>query len=368
VAPSARAGCFLAGRRGREMVKSAVMAEENDRSLIRFGRVGAPTQPDLRPEIRPKIQAEDLPDDLEEAIVRLKKERNAVLLAHYYQEDEVQDLADFVGDSLQLSQAAKRTNADVICFAGVHFMAETAKILNPGRKVIVPDLAAGCSLADGCPAPAFARWLERYPDHTVVSYINCSADVKALSDVICTSSNAVRIVESLRNEKVVFAPDKHLGRYVAKQTGRDDIVMWDGTCVVHETFSEKKLLALKVQHPRAKIIAHPECEEAVLRHADFIASTSGLIDYVAKSEARTFIIATEAGILHRMRQVAPDKELIPAPPEDDSCSCNMCPFMRLNTLEKLYLCLRDLSPEVDVPEDVRVRALRPIERMLALSA
>jgi quinolinate synthase len=346
--------------------------EEKDRLIatesLAQPRTGATASGSVRPGLRPDEGREDFPDNLEDEILRLKKERNAVLLAHYYQEDEIQDLADFVGDSLQLSQAAKRTSADVICFAGVHFMAETAKILNPTRKVIVPDLAAGCSLADGCPAPAFARWLENYPDHTVVTYINCSADVKALSDVICTSSNAVRIVDALRGEKVVFAPDKHLGRYVAKQTGRDDLVMWEGTCMVHETFSEKKLLALKVQHPGAKIIAHPECEEAVLRHADFIASTSGLIDHVARSDARTFIIATEAGILHKMRQVAPDKELIPAPPEDDSCSCNMCPFMRLNTLEKLYLCLRDLAPEVDVPEDVRVRALRPIERMLQLSA
>ncbi len=310
----------------------------------------------------------DLPANIEDEILRLKKERNAVILAHYYQESEVQDLADFVGDSLQLSQTAKRTDADVICFAGVHFMAETAKILNPGRTVIVPDLDAGCSLADGCPAPAFGKWLEQYPDHTVVSYINCSAEVKALSDIICTSSNAVRVVESLKNEKVVFAPDKHLGRYVAKQVGRDDIVMWQGTCIVHETFSEKKLLALKVRHPAAKIIAHPECQDAILRHADHIASTSGLIAYVKDSDAKEFIIATEAGILHKMKQVAPDKVLIPAPPEDESCSCNECPFMRLNTLEKLYTCLRDLAPEVDVTADIRQQALQPIERMLALSA
>ncbi|WP_428262779.1 quinolinate synthase NadA [Haliangium sp.] len=315
----------------------------------------------------PNAPAGEFPDDLEEAILRLKKEQNAVLLAHYYQEDEIQDLADFVGDSLQLSQMAKQTDAEVICFAGVHFMAETAKILNPTRKVIVPDLAAGCSLADGCPAPAFGKWLEDYPDHKVVTYINCSAEVKALSDVICTSSNAVRIVEAFAGEKVVFAPDKHLGRYVAKQTGRDDLVLWQGTCMVHETFSEKKLLALKLRHPEAEIVAHPECEEAILRHADHIASTSGLIKYVAESAAREFIIATEAGILHKMRQVAPDKVLIPAPPEDESCSCNMCPFMRLNTLEKLYLCLRDLSPEVDVPAAIRAQALRPIERMLELS-
>lgn len=309
-----------------------------------------------------------LPDEIEDAITALKKERNAVILAHYYQESEIQDLADFVGDSLQLSQAARDVDADVICFAGVHFMAETAKILNPTRTVVVPDLAAGCSLADGCPAPAFARWLESYPDHAVVSYINCSAEVKALSDVICTSSNAAKIVKALGDQKIVFAPDKHLGRYVSKAAGRDDIVLWQGTCVVHETFSEKKLLALKVQHPQAKVAAHPECEEAILRHADCIASTTGIIKYVTQSNAGEFIIATEAGILHKMAQEAPGKLLIPAPPEDDSCSCNMCPFMRLNTLEKLYVCLRDLSPVVDVPEPVRTRALKPIERMLELSA
>jgi quinolinate synthase len=309
-----------------------------------------------------------LPDELEEEIARLKKERNAVILAHYYQESEIQDLADFVGDSLQLSQAAKGTDADVICFCGVHFMAETAKILNPGKIVVVPDLEAGCSLADGCPAPAFARWLKDYPDHTVVSYINCSAEVKALSDVICTSSNAARIVTALGDDKIVFAPDKHLGRYVSKQSGRDDLVLWPGTCIVHETFSERRLLALAARHPDAKIIAHPECEEAILRHADHIGSTSSLIDYVRQDEAREFIIATEAGILHKMQQAAPDKVLIPAPPEDESCACNMCPHMRRNTLAKLYLCLRDLSPRVEVPEDVRVRALAPIERMLAMSA
>ena len=309
----------------------------------------------------------DIPDDIEDAIVEMKKKRNAVILAHYYQESEIQDLADFVGDSLQLSQAARDVEAEVICFAGVHFMAETAKILNPTRKVVVPDLEAGCSLADGCPAPVFEKWLEKYPDHTVISYINCSAEVKALSDVICTSSNAAKIVQALGDDKIVFAPDKHLGRYVSKQAGRDDIVLWQGTCIVHETFSEKKLLALKTRHPDAKIAAHPECEESILRHADHIASTSGLIKFVQGSDAKTFIIATEAGILHKMQQVAPDKELIPAPPEDDSCSCNMCPFMRLNTLEKLYLCLRDLTPEVDVPEPIRTQALQPIERMLTMS-
>ena len=309
-----------------------------------------------------------LPDELEDEIERLKKERNAVLLAHYYQESEIQDLADFVGDSLQLAQRAKQTEADVICFAGVHFMAETAKILNPTRKVIVPDLAAGCSLADGCPADEFGRWLKNYPDHKVVSYVNCSAEVKALSDVICTSSNAVKIVEALKNEKVVFAPDRHLGRYVARQTGRDDLVLWEGSCVVHETFSEKKLLGLKARHPGAHVIAHPECEDQILRHADHVGSTSSLLRYVSESDAQAFIVATEAGILHKMSQAAPGKELIPAPPEDDTCACNVCPHMRLNTLEKLYLCLRDLGPEVDVPEPTRSRALEPIERMLELSA
>jgi quinolinate synthase len=306
--------------------------------------------------------------DIESEIVRLKKERNAVLLAHYYQESEIQDLADFIGDSLQLAQAAKKTTADVICFAGVHFMAETAKILNPDKIVVVPDLEAGCSLADGCPAPVFSKWLERYPGHKVVSYINCSAEVKALSDLICTSSNAVKMVKSFGpDQKIVFAPDKHLGRWVQKQAGRDDLVLWQGTCIVHETFSEKKILELAAQHPDAEIIAHPECEEQVLRHAKFIGSTSALLDYVKKSPAPAFIVATEAGILHKMAKEAPGKRLIAAPPEDDSCACNMCPHMRRNTLEKLYLCLRDLKPRIEIDETLRLRALAPIERMLELS-
>ena len=307
------------------------------------------------------------PDELEAEIRRLKIERNAVILAHYYQESELQDLADHVGDSLQLSQAAAKTEADVIAFCGVHFMAETAKILNPTKIVVVPDLTAGCSLADGCPAPVFARWLEQYPGHTVVSYINCSAEVKAMSDVICTSSNAVKIVDALAGEKVVFAPDRHLGAFVAKQANRPDLVLWQGTCIVHETFSERRLLALVAQHPEAEVIAHPECTEGILRHAAFIASTSGLIERVRNSAKQTFIIATEAGILHKMQQAAPGKLLIAAPPEDESCACNMCPFMKKNTLEKLYLCLRDLAPQVDVPEPVRVKALRPIRRMLEMS-
>jgi quinolinate synthase len=307
------------------------------------------------------------PDELEDGIKKLKKERNAVILAHYYQESEIQDLADFVGDSLQLSQAAAKTQADVIAFCGVHFMAETAKILNPTKIVVIPDLEAGCSLADGCPAPVFAKWLEQYPGHKVISYINCSADVKAMSDIICTSSNAVKIVKALGDQKIVFAPDRHLGAFVAKQANRPDIALWQGTCIVHETFSEKRLLGLMAAHPDAEVIAHPECHEGILRHAKHIASTSGLIEYAKKSPAQTFIVATEAGILHKMQQAAPGKKLIPAPPEDESCSCNECPHMRRNTLEKLYLCLRDLTPQVDVPEATRVRALVPIQRMLEMS-
>lgn len=306
--------------------------------------------------------------ELEAEIRRLKRERNAVILAHYYQEDELQDVADHVGDSLQLSQAAARTEADVIAFCGVNFMAETAKILNPHKVVVVPDAGAGCSLADGCPAPVFERWLAKYPGHTVVSYINCSAEVKALSDVICTSSNAVKIVKALGDQKIVFAPDRHLAAFVAKQAHRPDLVAWQGTCVVHETFSERRLLELMAQHPDAEVIAHPECHEGILRHATHIASTSGLIDYAQRSPAGSFIVATEAGILHKMKAAAPGKTLIPAPPDDESCSCNLCPYMKKNSLEKLYLALRDLTPQIDVPEPVRVRALRPIQRMLEMSA
>jgi quinolinate synthase len=311
----------------------------------------------------------DIPvDELEDAIRKLKAERNAVILAHYYQESEIQDLADYVGDSLQLSQAAAKTQADVIAFCGVHFMAETAKILNPNKVVIIPDLLAGCSLADGCPAPAFERFLSRYPGHTVVSYINCSAEVKAMSDVICTSSNAVKIVKALGDQQIVFAPDRHLGAFVKKQANRPDMVCWEGTCIVHETFSERRLLELMVKHPDAEVIAHPECHEGILRHAAFIASTSGLIERARTSPKRAFIVATEAGILHKMHEAAPDKELIPAPPEDESCACNMCPYMKRNTLEKLYLSLRDLTPQIEVPEPIRVRALAPIQRMLEMSA
>jgi len=305
--------------------------------------------------------------DLDEEIRRLKRERNAVILAHYYQESEIQDLADVIGDSLQLAQAAQKTTADVILFAGVHFMAETAKILNPKRIVLVPDMAAGCSLSDGCPVDRFKAWKARHPGAVVVSYINCSAAVKAESDYIVTSSNAVKIVNSLpRDQKVLFAPDKNLGRWVAKQTGRDDLVLWQGSCLVHETFSLRKIEDIRVAHPEAKIIAHPECEEPLLDRADFIGSTAALLRYVENDNAREFIVVTEAGILHQMQKRAPGKTLIPAPPIGN-CACNECPFMRLNTPEKVYLALRDLEPRLEMSEDLRARAQVPIDRMLALS-
>ncbi len=303
--------------------------------------------------------------DLESEIRKLAKERGALILAHYYQESEIQDLADFVGDSLELARRGRDSKESVIAFCGVHFMAETAKILTPEKKVVVPDLAAGCSLADGCPAPLFSEWLKRYPGHTVVTYINCSAAVKALSDVIVTSSSAEHILRQIP-DPVVFAPDRNLAAWLEKKLNRR-FVVWPGTCVVHETFSEKKLLELMARHPDAEVIAHPECEEAVLRHAHVVASTSGLLKHVAASPKKAFIVATEEGILHQMHRSAPDKELIPAPP-DESCSCNTCPHMKLNTLEKLYLCLRDLSPEVYVDEAIRLRARRAIDRMLEMTA
>ena len=303
--------------------------------------------------------------DLEHEIRKLKRERNAVILAHYYQDSEIQDLADFVGDSLGLSQQAAKTKADVIAFCGVHFMAETAKILNPKKTVVIPDLDAGCSLADRCPADAFEAWLAHYPGHEVVSYINCSAAVKALSTIICTSSNAVRVVNSLPKDKpIVFAPDRHLGAWVEKNTGRK-MVLWPGFCVVHEQFTARRLLAEKARHPDAELIAHPECEASVLQIAEFIGSTTALLDHVAKSPKKAFIVATEMGILHAMAKARPDALLIGAPP-DSGCQCAVCPYMRLNTLEKLYLCLRDLEPAIDVPEPTRTRALAPLQRMLAL--
>ncbi|MBW2540625.1 MAG: quinolinate synthase NadA [Deltaproteobacteria bacterium] len=310
---------------------------------------------------------EDLPEDLEEAILELKSQRNAVLLAHYYQESEVQDLADFVGDSLALAQAAKQVDRDVIAFCGVNFMAETAKILNPKRTVVVPDLDAGCSLADGCQADDFRKFIDEHGRPPVLSYINTSAEVKALSDLICTSSNAVEMARALGEGPIIFAPDRHLARWVEQQEGTPELIIWPGTCVVHEQFSAKRLAQLKVRHPDAEVLAHPECDDAVLALSDFIASTTGIIKRAIDSPARTLIIATEDGVFHQIHRSAPDKELIQAPGMDESCACNQCPYMRLNTLEKLYLCLRDLAPEVTVPEPIRKAALRPIDRMLALS-
>jgi quinolinate synthase len=306
--------------------------------------------------------------DLEDEILRLKDERNAILLAHYYQESEIQDLADVVGDSLALARAAQHVERDVIVFCGVHFMAETAKILNPDRTVVIPDMAAGCSLADGCPAPDFKAFIEEHPGAAVVSYINCSAEVKALSDVICTSSNAVEIVRHFRDRPVIFAPDRHLGRWVAQQADRPDLILWQGACIVHEQFSAKALAQMRVKHPDAEVLAHPECEEAVLDQADFIGSTAKIIARSVESPAATLIIATEDGVFHQIQQKVPEKTLIQAPGMDETCACNRCPYMRLNTLEKLEACLRDLSPQVTVPEPVRLGALRPLERMLELSS
>jgi len=320
----------------------------------------------MQPLSHDRSQTIDPALDLEQEILRLKRERNAILLAHYYQENEVQDLADVIGDSLQLAQAAKKTAADVIVFCGVHFMAETAKILNPSKIVVLPDLKAGCSLADGCPIDRFRAWQARHPGAVTISYINCSAEVKAASDLICTSSNAEKIVNSVPvGTKILFAPDRNLGRYVAQKTGRD-LVIWQGVCVVHETFSQRKLVALKERHPDAAIIAHPECEQPVLEMAEFIGSTSALLNYAVASPKQTFIVATESGILHQMQQKAPHKTFIPAPPEAN-CACNECPYMRLNTLEKLYLCLRDLTPRIEMSEELRRAAEKPIDRMLALS-
>jgi quinolinate synthase len=305
--------------------------------------------------------------DLEEEIQQLKKQRNAVILAHYYQDSDIQDVADFIGDSLQLSQQAARTQADVICFAGVHFMAETAKILSPNKTVVLPDMAAGCSLADGCPVDKFAAWKALHPGAIVISYINCSAEVKALSDYICTSSNAEKIVRHVAtfSSNILFAPDKHLGAYIMKKTGIP-MIMWQGTCIVHETFSQRKLIALKTQHPQALIIAHPECEESILNMADHISSTTGLLKYAVASPAKEFIVVTESGILHQMQKACPEKTFIPAPPEA-SCACNECPYMKKNTLEKVYLSLRDLEPQIIMSEELMNGARLSIDRMMALS-
>lgn len=306
--------------------------------------------------------------DLKEKILALKKEKNAVILAHYYQESDIQDVADYVGDSLGLSQEAVKAEADIIVFAGVHFMAETAKILNPSKKVILPDAKAGCSLADGCLPDEFKKFTDAHPDHVVITYVNCSAEVKALTDIVVTSSNAVKIVNSIPKDKpIIFAPDKNLGKYVMEVTGRE-MLLWDGSCIVHEAFSFDKLLALYKEHPDAKIIAHPESETHILKTAQYVGSTAGMIDFVKTDSNHKYIVATEAGILHKMQQEVPDKILIPAPAkEDNTCACSECGYMKMNTLQKLYNCLLNESPEVTVPEDIIAKALIPIERMLELS-
>jgi quinolinate synthase len=305
--------------------------------------------------------------DLFDEIEKLKKEKNAVILAHYYQEPDIQDIADYIGDSLGLSQQAAKTDAQIIVFAGVHFMAETAKILSPEKKVLLPDVKAGCSLSDSCPPNLFAKFKERYPDHLVITYVNCSAELKAMSDIVCTSSNAVQIVESLpKDQKIIFGPDRNLGTYVAKKTGRD-LVLWNGACMVHEIFSIQRITKLKEKHPEAKFIAHPECEDVVLKMADYIGSTTGLLKYTIDNPAKEFIVATESGIIHQMEKSNPDKVFIPAPP-NNSCACNDCPHMKRNTLEKLYLCIKNGLPEVTVPMNVIEKARLPIERMLEISA
>lgn len=304
--------------------------------------------------------------NLKTEILRLKKERNAVLLAHYYQEDAIQDLADYLGDSLYLAQQAAKVTADVIVFAGVHFMAETAKIINPSKTVLLPDLKAGCSLADSCPPNDFALFKAQHPEAVVVTYINCSAEIKALSDIVCTSSNAVRVIESIPKDKpIIFAPDKNLGRYLIKETGRD-MILWDGSCIVHEAFSFNKVVKLFKEHPEAKFIAHPESESSILDIAHYIGSTSGLLKFVEKDSSKQFIVATEAGILYEMQKRCPDKIFIPAPVEDDTCACSECAFMKLNTLEKLYSCLKNNSPQIHLESNLIDAAKLPIDRMLAL--
>ena len=304
--------------------------------------------------------------DLKKAIKDLKTEKNAVLLAHYYQNKEIQELADYLGDSLYLAKAAQNIDADIIVFAGVHFMAETAKIINPSKKVLLPDLNAGCSLADSCPPQEFAEFKANYPGAVVVTYINCSAEIKALSDIVCTSSNAVQVIESIdRDTPIIFAPDKNLGRFLIKETGRD-LILWDGSCIVHEAFSFEKIVNLAKAHPKAKFIAHPESESQVLDIAHYIGSTSGLLNFVQKDDADSYIVGTEAGIIHEMKKVAPQKTFIPAPVEDDTCACSECAFMKLNTLEKLYLCIKYEKPEIQMDLKLMQQALNPIEKMLEL--
>jgi len=305
--------------------------------------------------------------NLPDAIQHLKKEKNAVLLAHYYQEPDIQELADYLGDSLYLAQQAAKVEADIIVFAGVHFMAETAKIINPTKKVLLPDLKAGCSLADSCPPNDFAKFKAQHPNAVVVTYINCSAEIKALSDIVCTSSNAVKVIESIpRDQEIIFAPDKNLGRYLIKETGRD-MILWDGACIVHEAFSFEKIVALAKQYPKAKFIAHPESESPVLEIAQYVGSTAGLLRYVQEDASSSYIVATEAGILHEMQKRCPQKTFIPAPVEDDTCACSECAFMKLNTLEKLYNCMLYELPEITLDSKLMEQARRPIERMLKLS-
>lgn len=305
--------------------------------------------------------------DLEAEIEKLKKEKNAIILAHYYVDGDIQDVADYVGDSLGLSQMAEQTDADLIVFAGVHFMAETAKMLNPQKKVILPDLKAGCSLADSCPPPIFKKFREKYPDHVVVSYINCTAELKTLTDICCTSTNSVHIINSIPEDKgIIFAPDKNLGAYLQKETGRD-MILWNGSCMVHEIFSHEKITKLRMRHPEAELIAHPECEAHILEKADYIGSTSGLLRYTQESPAETFIVATEAGILHQMEKRSPNKTFIPAPP-NNQCACNDCPHMKRNSMEKLYNCMKYELPEVILPEWVIKEGRHCIDRMLEVSA
>lgn len=328
------------------------MTETAEKKLQRLGYLDMEVDPEM---------------DLVSAIQRLKKEKNAVILAHYYQESEIQDVADYIGDSLGLSQKAAKTDADIIVFAGVHFMAETAKILAPEKKVLLPDLKAGCSLADSCPPALFRKFKEKYPDHVVVSYINCTAELKTLTDICCTSTNAVQIIESIPPEQpIIFAPDKNLGAYLIKKTGRD-MVLWNGACMVHEIFSHERIVKLRNRHPNAKFIAHPECEAHILEMADYIGSTTGLLKYTISDSASEYIVATESGILHQMQKASPQKTFIPAPPENQ-CACNDCPHMKRNTMEKLYICMEYEMPEILLPDWVIEQGRASIDRMLDVSA
>lgn len=306
--------------------------------------------------------------DLFEEINRLKKEKNAIILAHYYQEADIQDIADYIGDSLGLSQQAAKTDADIIVFAGVHFMAETAKMLSPHKKVLLPDLKAGCSLADSCPAPVFRKFREQHPDHVVVSYINCTAELKTLTDICCTSTNAMQVINSIpADQPIIFAPDINLGKYLQKKTGRQNMILWNGACIVHEIFSHEKILKLRQRHPDAKFIAHPECEPHILEMADFIGSTTGLLKYTVNDPATEFIVATEVGIIHQMEKKSPHKTFIPAPP-NNTCACNECPHMKRNTLEKLYVCMKHELPEIILPDWIIQQGRKSIDRMLEISA